>query len=838
MQDEIINRIHDYSLEEIMGDRFGRYAKAIIQDRAIPDVRDGLKPVQRRILYGMFHERNTFDKPYRKSAKTVGSIMGNFHPHGDSSIYDAMVRMSQWWKQNTPYIDMQGNNGSMDGDSAAAMHYTEARLSKISNELLKDIYKNTVVWAPNFDDTEMEPTVLPAKFPNLLVNGSTGISAGYATNIPTHNLGEVIDATIKRIESPNCRLETILDIIKGPDFPTGGIACGKKGIHDALETGKGKVIVKSKIEFEKERGKESIIITEIPFEVNKASLVKKIDDIRIDKKIDGIQEVRDESDREGLRIAIDLKKDANRELIINYLLKNTELQISYNYNMVAIVNRRPMTLGVIQILDAYIEHQKEVITKRTQFDLDTFKHEYHITEGLIKALSILDEVIKTIRASKNKSDAKDNLVKQFDFTEIQAEAIVTLQLYRLTNTDVVALQEKMRDLKIIIAGLEEILNDPEKLKDVMKDELRKVKKEYATPRKTEIQEEVEDIKIDSTQMINKEDCIVCVTNEGYVKRVSTRSYNKDEDTLLKEGDYLVGLYKLSTLDTLLIFTNLGNYLYVPVYEIPEAKWKELGKHISNIIKLDPLESIVGCVSVTNFDTDDYITMFTKNGMVKRSMLSDFKVSRYSKPITAIKLKDDDVVTNIESNKGNYIFITTSNGFGLRYNISEVAPVGLRAAGVKAVSLKNDTVVVGHVMNEEEYLVVLTDKGTGKRIKMSEFEIGSRARKGIQMVRDVKTNPYHILRTFVNSKKSEIVLKIGIDFKNINTTDLPITDRYSTGTQITKAKIQAVFTEPTLEEKNDDDEVVEIKEKIDLDDIDKKILTIDDFLDDFKMKSDK
>ena len=837
MQDEIINRIHDYSLEEIMGDRFGRYAKAIIQDRAIPDVRDGLKPVQRRILYGMFHERNTFDKPYRKSAKTVGSIMGNFHPHGDSSIYDAMVRMSQWWKQNTPYIDMQGNNGSMDGDSAAAMRYTEARLSKISNELLKDIYKNTVVWAPNFDDTEMEPTVLPAKFPNLLVNGSTGISAGYATNIPTHNLGEVIDATIKRIESPNCRLETILDIIKGPDFPTGGIACGKKGIHDALETGKGKVIVKSKIEFEKERGKESIIITEIPFEVNKASLVKKIDDIRIDKKIDGIQEVRDESDREGLRIAIDLKKDANRELIINYLLKNTELQISYNYNMVAIVNRRPMTLGVIQILDAYIEHQKEVITKRTQFDLDTFKHEYHITEGLIKALSILDEVIKTIRASKNKSDAKDNLVKQFDFTEIQAEAIVTLQLYRLTNTDVVALQEKMRDLKIIIAGLEEILNDPEKLKDVMKDELRKVKKEYATPRKTEIQEEVEDIKIDSTQMINKEDCIVCVTNEGYVKRVSTRSYNKDEDTLLKEGDYLVGLYKLSTLDTLLIFTNLGNYLYVPVYEIPEAKWKELGKHISNIIKLDPLESIVGCVSVTNFDTDDYITMFTKNGMVKRSMLSDFKVSRYSKPITAIKLKDDDVVINIESNKGNYIFITTSNGFGLRYNISEVAPVGLRAAGVKAVSLKNDTVVVGHVMNEEEYLVVLTDKGTGKRIKMSEFEIGSRARKGIQMVRDVKTNPYHILRTFVNSKKSEIVLKIGIDFKIINTTDLPITDRYSTGTQITKAKIQAVFAEPTLEEKNDD-EVVEINEKIDLDDIDKKILTIDDFLDDFKMKSDK
>ena len=585
MTEEILNRIHDYALEEIMGDRFGRYAKTIIQDRAIPDVRDGLKPVQRRILYGMFHERNTYDKPYRKSAKTVGSIMGNFHPHGDSSIYDAMVRMSQWWKQNTPYIDMQGNNGSMDGDSAAAMRYTEARLSKISNELLKDIYKDTVTWAPNFDDTEMEPTVLPAKFPNLLVNGASGISAGYATNIPTHNLGEVIDATIKRIDSPNCRLETILDIIKGPDFPTGGTACGIKGIRDALETGRGKVIVKSKIEYEKEKGKESIIITEIPFEVNKAALVKKIDDIRIDKKIDGIVEVRDESDRQGLRIAIDLKKDANRELIINYLLKNTDLQVAYNYNMVAIVNRRPMTLGVIEILDAYIAHQKEVITKRTNFDLKTFKHELHINEGLVKAISVLDEVIKIIRASKNKSDAKENLIKRFEFTEIQAEAIVTLQLYRLTNTDVVALEEKMHNLRLIIANLEAILNDEEKLKGVMKDELRMVKKEYATPRKTEIVEEVEEIKIDNTQMIPKEDCIVVVTKEGYVKRVSTRSYNKDEETTLKDGDYVIGLYKVNTMDTLLLFTNLGNYLYVPVYEIPESKWKDLGKHISKIIKI-------------------------------------------------------------------------------------------------------------------------------------------------------------------------------------------------------------------------------------------------------------
>ncbi|MEG1048060.1 MAG: DNA topoisomerase IV subunit A [Bacilli bacterium] len=834
MQNDINKRVHIYALEEIMGDRFGRYAKTIIQDRAIPDVRDGLKPVQRRILYGMYHEKNTFDKPYRKSAKTVGHIMGNFHPHGDSSIYDAMVRMSQWWKQNTMYVDMQGNNGSMDGDSAAAMRYTEARLSKISNELLKDIYKDTVVWAPNFDDTEMEPTVLPAKYPNLLVNGSSGISAGYATNIPTHNLGEIIDATIKRIESPNCRLETILDIVKGPDFPTGGTACGKQGIIDAFTTGRGKVIVKCKSTFEKEKGKESIIITEIPFEVNKANMVKKIDDIRIDKKIEGIAEVRDESDREGLRIAIDLKKDANRELVLNYLLKNTEMQISYNYNMVAIVNRRPMTLGILPILDAYIAHQKEVITRRTQFDLKTFKHELHISEGLIKAMSILDEVIKVIRGSNNKTDARNNLVTQFQFTEIQAEAIITLQLYRLTNTDVVALQEKVRDLQLIIANLEAILNDEERLLGVMKEELRKVKKEYAEPRKTIIEDEITEIKIETIKMIPKEDCYAVITNEGYVKRVSTRSYNKDEETTLKDGDFVTGLYKVSTIDTLLIFTNLGNYLFVPVYELPEIKWKELGKHISNIVKIDENEVIIGTIPVTNFDSTDKITLFTKNGMIKRTNLKDYKVTRYSKPIMTFKLKENDEVVNVTNNQGTDIFITTSNGFGLRYKTSEVTEVGLRAAGVKAVSLKNDTVVCGQTFSDADYLTVITDKGTGKRIKIDEFESGTRARKGIQMVRDVKTNPYHIIKTFINLGRVNIVLKLGIDMLNIKSTELPIADRYSTGTQITKEKIDLVY-EASIVEDIKEETVIE-ETKVDLTKVDEKIMTIDDFLDDFEIKN--
>ncbi len=838
MQD-VISRIHDYALEEIMGDRFGRYAKCIIQDRAIPDVRDGLKPVQRRILYGMYKDHNTYDKPYRKSAKTVGYIMGNYHPHGDSSIYDAMVRMSQWWKQNTSYVDMQGNNGSMDGDSAAAMRYTEARLSKISNELLRDIDKETVIWSPNFDDTELEPTVLPARFPNLLVNGSTGISAGYATNIPPHNLGEIIDATIKRIDSPNCRLDTILEIVKGPDFPTGGIVEGKDGIIDAFTTGRGKVIVRSKCEFVKEKGKEQIIVTEIPFDVNKALLVKKIDDIRIDKKIDGMSEVRDESDREGLRIAIDLKAGADKELVLNYLFKNTELQISYNYNMVSIVNRRPMTLGILPILDAYIAHQKEFVLNRTKFDLKTAETRSHIVEGLIKALSILDEVIKTIRASKNKSDAKENLCKKYDFTELQAEAIVVLQLYRLTNTDVVALEEEKKNLDMIIKELREIINNEDKLKDVMKSELRAVKKEYATPRRTEIKDEITEIKIDTTAMIPKEDCVVVVTNEGYVKRVSMRSYNKDEDTLIKEGSCIIGMYKMNTMNTLLLFTNLGNYLYIPVYELPETKWKELGKHVSNVIKIGAEEKIIKSIPVYNFDIDNSIIMFTKNGMVKRSKLSEFKAQRYNKPITCMKLKDDDEVINVSNNDGNMIFITTKNGYGLKYDASEVPVVGLKTSGVKSISLKNDIVVKGEIYNEgNDLLTVVTDKGTGKRIKISEFDKMVRARKGLLMVRDVKTNPYSIINTFILSNKHDLLLKIGMDYLEIKTTDLPITDRYSTGTQITKSQIIEAYLKTNLQSENDISNKKEVEEQpiekeVNLEKIDEKILTIDDFLDDFK-----
>lgn len=824
---DVIKRIQDYALEEIMGDRFGKYAKEIIQDRAIPDVRDGLKPVQRRILYAMYKANNTHEHGYIKCAATVGDVLGKFHPHGDSSVYDAMVRMSQWWKQNNILIDIHGNNGSMDGDSAAAYRYTEARLAKISSELLKDLEKDTVAWAPNFDDRFLEPTVLPAKYPNLLVNGTNGISAGYATNIPPHNLGEVIDATIKRIDSPNCRLDTILDIVKGPDFPTGGIVEGKKGIIDAFTTGRGKVIVRSKCEFVKEKSKEQIVVSEIPFEVNKATLVSKIDSIRIDKKIDGISEVRDETDRDGLRIVIDLKSGANKEMILNYLLKNTELQVSYSYNMVAIVNRRPLTLGILEMLDAYIAHQKEVLIRRTKFDLNAYQKRLHIVDGFLKMISILDQVIKIIRASKNKSDAKDNLVKEFDFSKEQAEAIVTLQLYRLTNTDVVALMEEKDKLEKFIEALKQILSDENKLHEVMKHELKKIKKEYAIPRKTVIKDEITEIKIDTTDMIPKEDCVVVITSEGYVKRSSLRSYQSSEsDPTLKEMDYIIGLYQLNTLDTVLLFTNLGNYLYLPVYELPDLKWKDMGKHVSNIVKLDASEYIISCIPVTNFDMDKCITIFSKNGMVKRTKLSDFKVNRYNKPLCCMKLKNDDAVVSVTDKLGSEVFITTSNGYALRYDINEIGIVGIKASGVKSITIKNDQVISGEVYNGEEYVIILTDKKTAKRVKISEFEITSRARKGVQIIRDVKTNPYHILNSYVIGNKINLGFKFKEDIEYKKSTDIPILDRYSTGTNISNKEINTMFISKEIVNPKELKE--EIKE-ISLESIDDKIMTIDDFL---------
>ncbi len=786
--EDIIKKIYDYSLEEIMGERFGTYSKYIIQDRAIPDVRDGLKPVQRRILYSMYKEKNTFDKPYKKSARAVGDVMGKYHPHGDSSIYEAIVRMSQDWKMKEPFVDMQGNNGSIDGDSAAASRYTEARLSEIAGVMLQDIDKDTVTMAPNYDDTLLEPTVLPSRFPNLLVNGTTGISAGYATNIPPHNLGEVIDATIDRLDHPNSTLEEVMQFIKGPDFPTGAILEGIDGIKSAYQTGRGKIILKSKVTMEKNK----IVIHEIPYEVNKALLVRKMDEIRIDKKMDGILEVRDESDKDGLRIVVDLKKDANAENILNYFYKNTELQISYNFNNVVIVNRRPMLLGILGILDAYIAHQKEVVTRRSEFDLRTAKARYHIVEGLIKAISILDEVIKTIRSSKNKANAIDNLVKEYDFTEKQADAIVTLQLYRLTNTDIVSLQEEMEKLLDTMKKLEAILGDEKVLIKVLKKELKEIKDKYATPRKTEIRDEITEIKIDAISMIPKEDVMVVVTNEGYIKRTSLRSYaaSNIEDLTLKEKDYIVGLYNMNTLDTLLVFTNLGNYLYIPVYEIPDLKWKDMGKHMSNIITVDPDEYVVNAMPVYDFDQNLYITSFTRNGMVKRTLLKEFKVSRYSKAINMMKLKDKDEVVNVTYSVDTNVLVVTKKGYGLWYKTSDINPVGIKASGVKSINLRDDEVVSGLLFpNDSEYITLFTDKGTAKRMRFSEIDMGTRGNRGLLFMKEIKSNPSHIVDAYVEDVKTEVVVVTKKYEKEMKIVDIPIMDRYSNGSFVVKDKIK-------------------------------------------------
>ncbi len=832
---EIIEKIREYTLEDIMGERFGSYSKYIIQERAIPDARDGLKPVQRRILYSMYKEKNTYDRPYRKSAKTVGDVIGNYHPHGDSSIYEAMVRMSQEWKSRYPYIDMHGNNGSIDGDSPAAYRYTEARLSKISNEMLRDINRDTVEFAPNFDDSLKEPTVLPARFPALLVYGTQGISAGYATNIPPHNLGEVIDAAIYLIDNSEATLDELMNFVKGPDFPTGAIIEGKKGLLDAYQTGKGKIIIKSKYEFEEKNGKTSLVITEIPYEVNKALLVKKIDDIRLDKKIDGIVEVRDES-AQDIRIVIDLKKGVNKEFLVNFLLKNTDMQISYNFNMVAIVKKRPKLLGLKNALKAFIDHQQEVVRRRSEFDLAHAKKELHILDGLKKCLSILDEVIKTIRASKNKSDAKENLVKEYAFSYEQAEAIVTLQLYRLTNTDVVELEERCAVLEKIIASLTAILENEKILKKVMKEELKKVKSEYNKERITEVRDEVTEIKLDTTALIPKEDTIVTISREGYIKRTSIRSYSASDikEPLLKENDYLLGEFKMKTTDTLLVFTSFGNYLYIPVHTINDLKWRELGKHVSNLVPLQEDEEIVTAIPVSDFNDKKNIILATSQGMIKSTSLADFKLTRYSKATSCMKLKDNDKLIAAFYDIKDEIFIETSKGYGLWFSKEEIPVVGIKAGGVKAITLKDDSVtsILNFNESDNKYLAIVTDKGTGKRMHLKDFDKTTRARRGLLTIRDVKTNPYHVVAAFFLSPKEEIGLKNG-EITYYKGSDLTIADRYSTGSTLRKGGVDTAFKVVELNDTNNQEEEIEVLEveKPDLEKLDARLMTIDDFLND-------
>ena len=732
-----------------MGERFGRYSKYIIQERALPDIRDGLKPVQRRILYSMNKDGNTFDKGYRKSAKSVGNIMGNFHPHGDSSIYDAMVRMSQDWKNREILVEMHGNNGSMDGDPPAAMRYTEARLSEIAGYLLADIEKKTVPFAWNFDDTEKEPTVLPAAFPNLLVNGATGISAGYATDIPPHNLAEVIDAVVYMIDHPTAKLEKLMEFLPGPDFPTGAIIQGADEIKKAYETGKGRVVVRSRCDIEQLKGgKKQIIVTEIPYEVNKAVLVKKIDDVRVNNKLPGIAEVRDESDRTGLRIAIELKKDSDEQTILNYLYKYTDLQINYNFNMVAIDNFTPRQVGLQKILSSYIAHRREIIIARSKFDKEKAEKRLHIVEGLIRVISILDEVIALIRASENKSDAKQNLKISYDFSEEQAEAIVTLQLYRLTNTDIVTLENEEAALREQIQTLAAIIGDERTMFNLMKKELREVKKQFGNPRLSELQVQAETIEIDTASLIVEEETFVSVTKAGYIKRTSPRSFNAStlEEMGKRDDDQLIFLQNAKTTQHLLLFTNLGNVIYRPVHELTDIRWKDIGEHLSQtLMNFDTNEEVIFAELVENFDEGTYFAV-TKFGQIKRVERKEFAPWRTykSKSTKYAKLKDDeDVVITVSPVVLDDIMLITEKGYALRFNIEEVPVIGAKAAGVKAVNLKDDDVVVAAFISNTSSVYLLTHRGSLKRMSTEEIPVTGRAKRGLQVLRELKAKPHRV-----------------------------------------------------------------------------------------------
>ncbi|HFR3158556.1 TPA: DNA topoisomerase IV subunit A [Streptococcus suis] len=744
-----MSNIQNMSLEDIMGERFGRYSKYIIQERALPDIRDGLKPVQRRILYSMNKDGNTFDKGYRKSAKSVGNIMGNFHPHGDSSIYDAMVRMSQDWKNREILVEMHGNNGSMDGDPPAAMRYTEARLSEMAGYLLADIEKKTVPFAWNFDDTEKEPTVLPAAFPNLLVNGATGISAGYATDIPPHNLAEVIDAVVYMIDHPTAKLEKLMEFLPGPDFPTGAIIQGADEIKKAYETGKGRVVVRSRCEIEQlKAGKKQIVITEIPYEVNKAVLVKKIDDVRVNNKVPGIAEVRDESDRTGLRIAIELKKDSDEQTILNYLYKYTDLQINYNFNMVAIDNFTPRQVGLQKILSSYIAHRREIIIARSKFDKEKAEKRLHIVEGLIRVISILDEVIALIRASENKADAKENLKVSYDFSEEQAEAIVTLQLYRLTNTDIVTLENEEAALREQIQTLAAIISDERTMFNLMKKELREVKKQFGNPRLSELQDQAETIEIDTASLIVEEETFVSVTKAGYIKRTSPRSFNAStlEEMGKRDDDQLIFLQNAKTTQHLLLFTNLGNVIYRPVHELTDIRWKDIGEHLSQtLMNFDTNEEIIFAELVENFDEGTYFAV-TKYGQIKRVERKEFAPWRTykSKSTKYAKLKDaDDVVITVSPVVLDDIMLMTEKGYALRFNIEEVPIIGAKAAGVKAVNLKDEDVVVAAFISNTSSVYLLTQRGSLKRMATEEIPVTSRAKRGLQVLRELKSKPHRV-----------------------------------------------------------------------------------------------
>ena len=773
------------ALEDIMGERFGRYSKYIIQDRALPDVRDGLKPVQRRIIYAMYKDHNTWDRPYRKSAKTVGLVIGNYHPHGDSSVYDAMVRLSQDWKVRVPLIDMQGNNGSIDDDPAAAMRYTEARLAPVCADVIGDIDYDTVPFAPNYDDNDVEPTVLPSRFPTLLVNGAMGIAAGYATNIPPNNLNEVMDACIYRLMNPTCSIDELMTIIPGPDFPTGGVVMGKSGIESAFKTGRGKIVIRGIATIEEGKTINQIIITQIPYEVIKSQMVKRMDEIRLNHDIDGIIDVRDESDRNGLRVVVDLKKEVDANSVLQYFYKNTPLQVNYNYNVVAIVDRTPRLLSLTDLLDAFIAHRKNVVLKRSRYLLNEREKRCHIIEGLMKAVSILDEVIACIRACKDRGDVIEQLQVQFAFTQQQATAIAELRLYRLSNTDVVALREEFAQLVNEIENLKMILENENVLRSTIINEFRQTAATYGSPRLTQIQDEVETINIDAKAMIANERVVITISKDGYIKRVSLKSFNASSTPYpgLKTNDTLLTYGQADTLDTLILVLDNGMYTYLPIYKINESKWKDEGEHINHYVKVDGFDHVVGAFTVKDFNTAAYVLTISENGLIKKTPVPDLPLVRYSKAVMLMKLKPRDrlVYTTICYDH-DHVLIATKDGFINRYNLDGITMTAPKGQGIRGIRLaEGDQVVDGAILYDGltiTYLVVSGSDNAVKRIRLADISENKPYVKGIRVAKPLKTKPIHV-ESIEPLVESEYTLMDRDGFHKIKGSDISIMDLEAT-----------------------------------------------------------
>lgn len=785
-EEEIVENISVESLDGVMGDRYAVYAKYVIQDRAIPDVRDGLKPVQRRIIFSMYQNGNTFDKPTKKCAKIVGDVMGRFHPHGDTSIYDALVRLSQSWKMSMPLVTFQGNNGSIDNDPAAAYRYTEAKLNEFSETLISDIEKNTVDMTLNFDDTEFEPVVLPCRYPNLFVNGSEGIAVAIATEIPPHNLTEICEAAIYYIQHPKCSLDDLLEIVKGPDFPTGGIIYKCQGIRDIYETGRGKIEIASKVTIDtSNKNYNELIISEIPYGVVKQNLAYQIDKIKKSHEIDGINEVRDLSSGDEIKICVELKKEVDPNIVLAYLMNKTQLKVSYSSNIVAICDNHPRTLGLISYLDYYTKYQISVITRKFNFDLKKAKDRLHIVEGLIKSVSIINEIIAIIRRSKDKADSKKNLMEAYGFTELQAEAIVTMRLYKLSNTDVRIYVDERDELEKTIAYLEDTLSDDNKIRKVIVNDLKSIVKKFGIPRRTAIEDKKDDIQIDKRDLIVKEDVYVVITKDGYIKRSSLKSFKSSNGSLpgVKQNDIIVMSQIVNTADYILAFTNKGNYIILPVHEILEGKWKDEGKHINYMCNLPLQESLIKCIVVKSFDTPASIAIVTKNSQIKKSCLSDFYTNRTSKPLCCMRLTGNDEVADVAVLYGNSnIFLTTETGKSTTYfNENAFEPTKLKTCGVKGIStLSKSTIcrILAYRPNEKGKILILTDKGFVKIADSSNFVLTDRLGRTGTILDSFKTSP-HIMKYCLKLKGKPNEVKLHCVMKSGEIKDFTITDFYLT-----------------------------------------------------------